>query len=413
MMVTQSGAALQFPQGVEVSEGCRDLLRALITADPDLRISWRDFFNHDILKKTPLQLISVDNMMPYSINSPPPGNLSIPSQSVDILLEEDRSSKFSSVLSENTGYYNNSFKGMSDFLAPSDTQEETLEEESQDEEDTCRSLPDNSMMVEEIQEIRNLPMPANSNFNFFKKPSPSNTRQVLLKGMDYFGQLDIGFEFVQSTIDLLEDLLKTRNQIVDKLQESNRARQLLWSTGPLTLLFCKILWMNISSAITNFVERDSYWDFEDLDQFRGCQEGQIVLESLEERIEDIENQFRNLKVGVEPRNLSFEDDKMTLEITENMRITDDPCRILFLAKRAVLDLFEFQTKFGDTVEDPDVDWMLKRLMAKVWISLHFDFSGHPYSNNPYLNWELSKSGKMSKEQIMVAVGLACEFSKNR
>nr|XP_034838740.1 serine/threonine-protein kinase ULK3-like [Maniola hyperantus] len=45
----QRRAPIQIPPNASISGGCRDLLTRLLRHDPDLRISYDDFFNHDYL----------------------------------------------------------------------------------------------------------------------------------------------------------------------------------------------------------------------------------------------------------------------------------------------------------------------------------------------------------------------------
>lgn len=43
--------SLNFPNDVEVSEQCKDLLNKLLKVNPDERIDWSEFFNHKIFEK--------------------------------------------------------------------------------------------------------------------------------------------------------------------------------------------------------------------------------------------------------------------------------------------------------------------------------------------------------------------------
>ena len=45
---TQSGSRLPIPSNPPTSNECKELLRALITPDPNRRIEWDDFFNHKL-----------------------------------------------------------------------------------------------------------------------------------------------------------------------------------------------------------------------------------------------------------------------------------------------------------------------------------------------------------------------------
>ena len=47
---TQSGDRLIFPQIMSVSTQCKKILVSLLQFDPDHRIEWRDFFNHELFR---------------------------------------------------------------------------------------------------------------------------------------------------------------------------------------------------------------------------------------------------------------------------------------------------------------------------------------------------------------------------
>ncbi len=55
-----SGKNLRFPHGVDLTDECKTLLRALLQPDPDRRITWYDFFHHPIFPVSFLGLIGVN-----------------------------------------------------------------------------------------------------------------------------------------------------------------------------------------------------------------------------------------------------------------------------------------------------------------------------------------------------------------
>jgi hypothetical protein len=55
-----SGENLRFPHGVDLTDECKTLLRALLQPDPDRRITWYDFFHHPIFPVRFLGLIGVN-----------------------------------------------------------------------------------------------------------------------------------------------------------------------------------------------------------------------------------------------------------------------------------------------------------------------------------------------------------------
>ena len=46
-----SGSNVKFPDNVEITEETKDLIRSLLTIDPEERIEWSDFFGHSIFKR--------------------------------------------------------------------------------------------------------------------------------------------------------------------------------------------------------------------------------------------------------------------------------------------------------------------------------------------------------------------------
>jgi hypothetical protein len=55
-----SGENLRFPHGVDLTDECKTLLRALLQPDPDRRITWYDFFHHPIFPVRFLGLMGVN-----------------------------------------------------------------------------------------------------------------------------------------------------------------------------------------------------------------------------------------------------------------------------------------------------------------------------------------------------------------
>lgn len=51
MVIQQSGANLQFPANLDLSEDTRRLLKSLLQYDPNVRINWTEFFNHHIFQR--------------------------------------------------------------------------------------------------------------------------------------------------------------------------------------------------------------------------------------------------------------------------------------------------------------------------------------------------------------------------
>ncbi len=51
MVIQRSGKNLQFPGNVSITEDSKHLIRGLLTADQNTRMSWKDFFNHPIFTK--------------------------------------------------------------------------------------------------------------------------------------------------------------------------------------------------------------------------------------------------------------------------------------------------------------------------------------------------------------------------
>lgn len=50
-VLTRSGKNIFFPPNISISEDSKNLIRALLTLDQNLRISWKDFFNHPLFSK--------------------------------------------------------------------------------------------------------------------------------------------------------------------------------------------------------------------------------------------------------------------------------------------------------------------------------------------------------------------------